>query len=85
MTDFQKMAQASTDAVRRLRLQKLKSGHPFMINSRDLPSGECYLEYPDGAIKLVAISDNGRNFILIRELSSAEIQKLRKKFHLSID
>jgi len=83
MTELQKMAHAGTEAVRQLRLQKLKSGHPFMINSDELPSGQCYLEYPDGTIKLVKISDDGRDFILINELPAIEGRRLRKKFHLT--
>ena len=82
MIEIQKMAKAGTNAVKRLRLKKLKSGHPFMINSSELPSGQCYLEYPDGKINLVTISTNGREFILLRELSVLESNKLRKKFHL---
>jgi len=85
MTELQKMAQVGTDAVKRLRLQKLKSGHPFMINEKELPSGQSYLEYPDGSIKLVEISDNGREFIFIRELSVLECKKLREKFHLVVN
>ena len=82
MIEIQKMAKAGTNAVKRLRLKKLKSGHPFMINSSELPSGQCYLEYPDGKINLVTISADGREFILIKELSVLESNKLRKKFHL---
>ena len=39
-----------TAAVVRLGKQKLASGHPFMINSRKLPKGQCYLEYPNASI-----------------------------------
>jgi hydrogenase maturation factor HypF (carbamoyltransferase family) len=56
MTALQIIEKKGNDAVRRLRLQKLRSGHPFMINSNDLESYQCYLEYPDGSIKLVLMN-----------------------------
>jgi hypothetical protein len=36
METLQKTAIAGTKAVKRLRLQKLRAGHPFMINSKEL-------------------------------------------------
>lgn len=82
MTELQKMANVGSEAVKNLRLQKLKGGHPFMINARELPSGQSYLEYPDGTINLVKISDNGRDFIFLRTLSKWEAEKIRIRFHL---
>ena len=38
--------------IKSLRKEKLSQGLPFMINSEDLPSYQCYLEYPDGSIKI---------------------------------
>lgn len=71
-----------TAAVVRLRKQKLSSGHPFMINSRKLPKGQCYLEYPDGTIKLAEISSTKRDFIIIKELNTIEGTSIRKLHHL---
>ncbi len=71
-------------AVRKLRKGKLQSGLPFMINSKELPSNQCYLEYPDGRIVLVTISKNERDFQLIRNLSAAEILYVREKYGLSM-
>ena len=77
-----KSAQAGTSAVKKLRLQNLKIGLPFMINSRDLPPKQCYIEYPDKKIKLVTISGSGFDFVVIRELSENESRAIRLKFDL---
>lgn len=69
-------------AVRELRFKKLSNGLPFMLNSLDLPSEQCYLEYPDGSIKLVRISKNTSEFITIKELTQKEISFIRIKFQL---
>lgn len=74
---------AGSLAVRRLRLRKLQDGHPFMINSRDLPSNQCYLEYPNGSIKLATISGNKREFTILKELSVTESHTIRHKYHLA--
>lgn len=70
-------------AIRRLRMEKLQSGHPFMINSNELPSNEAYLEFPDGSITLVSIEKNSRDFVVIRHLTSSEKTILRSKFNLT--
>jgi len=58
-------------------------GLPFMINSHLLPSDQCYLEYPDGIIKIVTIDRSINDFKVISELSSEESILLRKKFKFS--
>jgi hypothetical protein len=73
---------AGTDAVKRLRQKKLQEGHPFMINSADLPVGVCYLEYPDGVIKLASLSSTRRDIDIIRDLDEAEVFNLRRKLNL---
>jgi hypothetical protein len=85
MTTLQgkQMENAGTEAVKRLRLENLQNGHPFMINSKDLPKRQSYLEYPDGVIKLVTLSTSGTEFITIRVLSKIESAALRRKFDLA--
>jgi hypothetical protein len=80
MTELKTMEKRGTEAVRRLRLQKLKDGFPFMINSKELLSNQCYLEYPNGIIKLVSFTKAARDFTIIRELSSAEADNLRTRY-----
>jgi hypothetical protein len=82
MSDLKYTGCAGTDAVKKLRVVKLRQGHPFMINSRELPDGQCYLEYPTGSIVLATLSKSSRDFIILRELSALEIVTLRKKFNL---
>ncbi|MCU0404516.1 MAG: hypothetical protein MUE99_08200 [Chitinophagaceae bacterium] len=69
-----------TEAVKQLRIKKLKSGHPFMINSNDIGTDHCYLEFPDGTIKLAKIESSARDYYIIRDLTPAEAEKLRKRF-----
>lgn len=83
MLTLQNIEEKGTAAVKRLRIQKLAKGLPFMINSKELPSNQCYLEYPDGSIHLVILSKNARDFDIIRELSTQESRRLRTKFKLA--
>ena len=81
MTTLQEIEQIGNDAVKKLRLQKLRKGHPFMINSSDLPSDQCYLEFPDGGIKLAYLKKAARDFTFIRTLSVDEEQKIRQRYN----
>jgi hypothetical protein len=72
------------NAVKRLRKANFERGLPFMINSRELPSNQCYLEYADGRIVLVYVkSTDARDFTFIRELTIPETQVIRTKYQLS--
>ena len=83
MTALQTIEKIGNEAVQELRLQKLRNGHPFMINSKELESNQCYLEYPDGKILLVYLKNGAREFTVIRTLSPTEAESLRKRFGLS--
>lgn len=74
---------AGTEAVKKLRLEKLSQGMPFMINSRELPNEQCYLEYPTGIIKLAQMSASKKDFIILKEFSQKESSSIRNKFHLA--
>jgi len=82
MTALQIIEKAGNEAVQKLRLQKLRSGHPFMINSKELEPNQCYLEYPDGSIQLVFLKDTAREFTMIRTLSISEELSLRSRYGL---
>jgi hypothetical protein len=73
------MGKIGTDAVKELRLQKLRNGLPFMINSDDLDCNQCYLEFPDGTIKLVFLATGAREFTTVRTLSANEARSLRAR------
>jgi hypothetical protein len=82
MKTYHKLAARGTEAVLRMRQQKFRNGHPFMINTKELASGQCYMEYPDGRIKHVAIETSSRGLKVIRELSGIESDSLRKRHQL---
>ncbi len=73
---------ASRIAIKKLRKEKLSKGSPFMINSPDLPSGQCWLEYPDGYIHLVTLSKSKMDFDIIKILSIQEADVLKRKLGL---
>jgi hypothetical protein len=84
MTELKSIENRGTEAVRKLRTQKLAKGLPFMINSRELMTNQCYMEYPNGLIKLVRITKSARDFDVIRELSQSEAQALRNRHKFSL-
>lgn len=51
-----------------------------MINSTELLNNQCYLEYPDGSIKLITFTRSTKDFNVIRELSAIEASSLRAKY-----
>lgn len=70
--------------VKKLRDQKLRAGLQFMINVKELSSNQCYLEYPNGLIKLVSTVSSTRDITIIRELDSSDANKLRKRLNFSL-
>lgn len=84
LKSIQDIQQAGNEAVRRLRRQTLNSGHPFMINSKKLPKGQCYLEFPDGHIELVSIAATKRDFHLITQFTNDQSTNIRRQ-HLLPD
>ncbi|WP_257670501.1 hypothetical protein [Parapedobacter tibetensis] len=82
VTTLKDLAKKGSDAVRRLRIQRLENGFPFMINARELEGSMCYLEYPDGTINLVKQSANGMDFEVIHTLDQREANDFRNKYQL---
>lgn len=80
--NIKQLEQSGIEAVRMLRKSKFKTGVPFMINSKDLPSTQCYLEYPDGYIKLVTIGEDKNDFTVIHELTLLQSDHIRKKYKI---
>jgi hypothetical protein len=80
MKDLKIIENKGTEAVRKLRLQKLRNGQPFMINSKELLSNQCYLEYPDGSIKLATLKKSSRDFDIIRVLNPVEADCIRIRY-----
>ena len=75
-------ASGNSIVVRKLRDQKLREGLPFMINVKELSSNQCYLEYPDGVIKLVSVISSSRQINVVRELNPSDANSLRKRLKL---
>jgi len=67
-----------TVAILQLRKDTHAKGFPFMINTVDLPTHQCYLEYPDGSIRLVYAKNN--DFADVRKLSKREQKIIREKY-----
>jgi hypothetical protein len=72
------------NAVKKLRRSRLSRGEFFMINSNSLPPDRCYLEYPEGSIKVAIYESGAKNFTIVRELETEESSELRKKFDLEL-
>ena len=53
-----------------------------MINSKELPSDQCYLEYSDGSIELVTLNRKDNDFKVITEFSSEQGEAIRRQFKL---
>lgn len=69
--------------VKKLRVQKLRAGQPFMINTKELSTTECYLEYPDGSIVLVSAQQSKTDINILRRLSDDEAKGLRKRLNFT--
>lgn len=70
------------NAVRKLRINKLSRGTPFMIFSTDLPTRHAYLEYPEGKIVVVTVNKGEHDFTVVRELSGEENAMVRHALNL---
>lgn len=53
-----------------------------MINMRELPEDQCFMEYPDGSMAHIAFIGPSREFKTIRKLTITEAGELRRRFHL---
>ncbi len=79
---LKQLEKSGIQAIKILRESKLKNGLPFMINSNELPSDQCYLEYPDGSIQLVSLCRKNNDFKVIAQYSSADGSQIREKYQL---
>ena len=76
------MEQSARRKIRQLRKKKLQQGLPFMISSDDLPAQQCYLEFPDGSIKIAEAGSRTADFKIIEELDYFNAQLLRESLKL---
>ena len=84
MKNIEEIVTLGTNAVKKLRISRLKRGDFFMINVNSLPDDQCYLEFPGGSIKLAIYESGAKNFTIVRELETEESCELRNKFNLEL-
>ncbi|WP_439556237.1 hypothetical protein [Dyadobacter sp.] len=65
--------------IEELRFKTLESGSVFMIWDDEFAENEFIHEYPDGSMKLMQISTDGRYPIEIRTLTLSEAAQIREK------
>ncbi len=82
MSELEVIEKIGTNAVKKLRDNKLAAGVPFMINSKDLPSKQSYLEFPDHSIQIVTVSVDAHSFITVKVLDAREADLIRLKYNL---
>lgn len=82
MSEIEVLEDIATKAVHRLRKETLSSGQPFMINVKNLPPNQCYLEFPDHTIQLVTFVQGKNDFVPIRKLSARDSKRLRGRLGL---
>jgi hypothetical protein len=80
MQSVAELERIGANAVKRLRKTRLSAGIYFMINSNALPPDHCYLEYPDGLIKLATYESHAKEFKILRVLEEEECRDLRRLF-----
>ena len=79
---LREQVKSGTVAVRALRIRRLESGLPFMINIKEAGDQLCYIEYPNGNIHLVKQSSLGNDFETLEILEKSEAINLRRRFNL---
>jgi len=79
---IKQLQKAANEAIKLLRKQKHCEGLPFMINSDMLETDQCFLEFPDGIIKIVEADMPRRDFKVVFELNQQESDNLRKELGL---
>lgn len=82
MNELEILSQIGSLAVRKMREDKLASGIPFMINSKDLPSKQSYLEYPDRTIRIVTVSEDAHSFVTLQTLDHTQADAVRRRYKL---
>ena len=76
---IEELEEKGIEAIRNLRRQKLSKGSFFMINVDGLPEGQCYIEYPDGSMVVAALSSTGKDFDILKQLSTEESNAIRNQ------
>ena len=83
MKDIKIIEKRGRAALNLIRANALSNGKSFLIYDENLPIGQCYMEYPDGDIKIVKPSSKTFEFIVYQELDASTVLSLRQKFELT--
>lgn len=81
-TNTAELTRKANLAVKQLRFQRLSNGLPFMINIKELQDDTCFLEYPNGQIKLVRQNRAKTEFIEIKTLNAEAARQIRIRYQL---
>jgi hypothetical protein len=78
MRKDKRLEKAANKAIKLLRKQKHRQGLHFMINSDMLETHQCFLEFPNGIIKIVEADSTRIDFKVVFEYSKQESRSLRR-------
>lgn len=78
------LAARARTATLALRRREHAAGHPFMLGGDGLPTGQVYLEYPDGRIAVAHYPGGGQPHRVLRWLEPAERETIRHRFNLPL-
>lgn len=81
--DFAKRAQRASDFIKRLRIENFRKGYHFLIGDPSLPTGQTYVEYPDGRINIEYLIDSTCCFEIVKQLNKKQADTIRVKHGLS--
>lgn len=79
---IKQIEKSGRQAIIKLRKNKLNLGQPFMINTKDLPSSQFYLEHPDGHIEHTTITSDKTDFKTITKFTLKQSDLIIKKYKL---
>jgi hypothetical protein len=82
MRKDKRLEKAANKAIKLLRKQKHRRGLHFMINSDMLETHQCFLEFPDGIIKIVEADSTRIDFKVVFEFNKQESRSLRRRLLL---
>jgi hypothetical protein len=80
---FGNRAHRASDFIKRLRIENFRKGYHFLIYDTSLPSGQTYVEYPDGRINIEYLIDSTNHFEIVQQLDQKQADAIRIKYGLS--
>jgi hypothetical protein len=81
---FGKRVLRASDFIKRLRIENFRKGYHFLISDPSLPTGQTYVEYPDGHINIEYLIDSTHHFEIVKQLDKKQADAIRVKHGLSL-